>query len=176
MSRLSEDEFLNALRTFRASAFRLETRGSYALDYEQADFDRYLAGSPIPPPELDWWRPWLDRVSRWTQEGKQVSRVRVLDEPPTDYQQWQLWATPWHERAGEDIRHLPRSEAQRNMLPLAHDWWLLDNQRVIAMWFTDDGKIDYKTLITEPGTVFAYQRWRDNAMAYAKHAAHVAAA
>ena len=45
---ISEDEFLDALRTFRRSAFRLETRGdSYALGYEAADFARFLAGSPV---------------------------------------------------------------------------------------------------------------------------------
>src|ERR1035441_6565819 len=72
------------LRSFRRSAFRFETRSTYALSYEQADFDRFLAGSPVPPPELDWWRPWLEEISRLTAEGKTVSRVRVLDEPPSD--------------------------------------------------------------------------------------------
>src|ERR1039458_3755484 len=99
------------LRSFRRSAFRFETRSTYALSYEQADFDRFLAGSPVPPPA--------------TAEGTTVSRVRVLDEPPSDYQRWELWAAPWHSRAGERIAYVSRSKAMRAMLPLwlGGDWW-----------------------------------------------------
>ena len=173
---ISEDEFLNALRTFRRSAFRLETRDSYALGYEAVDFARFLAGSPVPPPELDWWRPWLDRVTRFTREGKMVSRVRILAEPPTDYQRWQLWAAPWHIAAGEDIRYMTRGAAEGIGLPLPHDWWLLDDQRVIVMRFTDDGEIESKSLITDPVPVASYRLWRDVAIRHATPARNVAAA
>ncbi len=160
---ITEGEFLNAVRGISRSAFRLETRGAYVLGYERADFERFLAGSPVPPIELDWWRPWLDLVAQWTREGKTVSRVRVLAEPPTDYQRWMMWATPWCTRAGEDIRYMPRMTAERIGLSLGHDWWLLDDERVLVMHFTTAGEIDHKELITEPEPVARYRMWRDMA-------------
>ena len=100
-----------------------------------------LAGHPTPPPDLDWWRPWLEQIKRLTGQGKQISRVRVLAEPPTDYQRWEMWAAPWHTRAGEDIRYMTAQPGREDRLDLLNDWWLLDDERVIVMHFTGDGEI-----------------------------------
>lgn len=164
---ISEDEIDRLLGGIECSAFRLETRDEYALSYERADFERFLAGAPVPPPELPWWRPWLDQIARLTSEGKHVRRIRVLAEPPSDYQRWELWATPWHAHVGERIDYLPRSLATRINLPLDDDWWLLDEASIILMRFTPAGEIDSKTLITDPGSVAAYVRWRDVAIHHA---------
>ncbi len=173
---ISEEEFGRELATFERSAFRLETRDTYALGYERTDFERFLAGSPTPPPELDWWRPWLEQISRLTREGKRIGRVRVLAEPPSDYQRWELWAAPWHSRAGEQIRYIPRSRAGEIGLPLVHDWWLLDDDRLIIMKFTDAGEIAGKSLITDPTIVSTYRVWRDLAVRNATPAEEIAAA
>ena len=172
---ISEDEFLEAVRTFRRTAFRLETRDSYALGYERADFGQFLAGSPVPPPEIDWWRPWLDRVTRWRQEGKAVCRVRVLADPPTDYQRWMLWSDRWAAEAGEEIRYLSRTRAEALGVPLA-DWWLLDDERVILMRFTETGEDAGKVLVTKPSDVAPYREWRDRALRNATPAERTAAA
>src|ERR1035441_7672542 len=95
---ITEEEFDRLLATPARSAFRLETRAEYSLGYEQIDFDQWLDGHPTPPPDLDWWRPWLEQIKRLTGEGRQISRVRVLAEPLTDYQRWEMWAAPWHAR------------------------------------------------------------------------------
>lgn len=166
----------NLLRSFRRSAFRLETRDTYALGYEQADFEQFLAGAPVPPPELDWWRPWLDEIARLRAEGKTVSRVRILSEPPSDYQRWEMWAARWHSRAGERIGYMARASAERIGLPLRYDWWLLDDERVITMWFTDAGEISNRELITEPDTVARFCEWRDLAVRNATSAEEIAAA
>ena len=173
---ISQDEFSELLRTFRRSAFRLETRQEYALGYERADFARFLAGTPVPPPETGWWRPWLEQVARLTREGKTVSRVRILDEPPTDYQRWMLWAGPWYAAAGEDIRYLARSTAGRIGLPLDHDWWLLDGERVMVIRYTGANEIAGKWLITDPGGTAPYLTWRDLAVRDATAAEHITAA
>lgn len=163
------------LRSFRRSAFRLETRDTYALGYEVADFERFLAGSPVPPSELDWWRPWLDQIARLTGEGKSVSRVRIVAEPPSDYQRWEMWAAPWHSLAGERIAYLPRRMAEGIGLPLENDWWLLDDERVILMWFTEDGRIHEKIVISDPGIVAQHCEWRDLAVGNAIPAEEIAA-
>ena len=98
---ISGDEFGELLRTFQRSAFRLEVQPFYAIGEEQPEFERFLAGSPRPPTEISWWNAWLGQVAGLTRQGKTVTRVRVLDEPPTDYQRWMLWADPWYAEAGE---------------------------------------------------------------------------
>lgn len=161
---ISEDEFGVMLRSFKRSAFRLETRKSYALGYERKDFERFLAGTPVRPPLLDWWRPWLEQIKRLTGEGKTVSRVRVLDSPASDYQRWEAWGSRWNIEAGESVSYLPRKWAEQLQLPMDHDWWLLDGERVILMWFTEDDEIDHKTLTDDPATVARYVQWRDLAV------------
>lgn len=161
---VSEDDFSRLLGSFERTAFRLETRDAYALGYERRDFERFLEGTPVPPPDLDWWRPWLDQITRQASEGKQISRVRILAEPPSDYQRWELWAAPWHAAAGEQIGYLPRSRADTLGLPLDHDWWLLDDTRLIIMRFTPDGEIDGKTLTDDRAVTGPYRAWRDTAV------------
>ncbi len=172
ISEIAEEEFGEVLRTISRSAFRLETLAAYALDYERADFELFLAGKPGPPP----WQDWLEQVSAQTRQGKTVSRVRILAEPPTDYQRWMLWAQPWYVRVREDIRYLPRSRATALRLPLEVDWWLLDDEKLILMYFTSVGEIAGKLLITSPGIVARHREWRDLAVANAISAEEVAAA
>lgn len=174
---ITEDAFDSLLRTFERSAFRLETRDAYALGYEQEEFDRFLAGTPTPPPEVDWWRPWLDQIARFTREHKRIARVRILAEPPTDYQRWELWAAPWHAEAGERIRYMPRSRALAIGLPVEHDWWLLDNERLIIMEFTSGGHIQGKTLVTGADEeIDKCILWRNLAVRNATPAEEIAAA
>jgi len=173
---ITEDEFGVMLRSFKRSAFRLETRRSYALDYEREEFERFLAGTPTPPPEVDWWQPWLEQITRLAREGKTVSRVRVLAHPPTAYQRWELWAAPWHAQAGEDIRYMPQWRARQLGLLEKQDWWLLDDERVILMQFTKDGAIERKTLTDDPAIVARHLHWRDLAVRNATPAEKIAAA
>ena len=173
---ISEKEFSALLRSFERDAFHFEAQPAYALDYEREEFERFLKGRPRAPDEIGWWKPWLDRMRQYAAEGRRVSRVRIVDEPPTDYQRWLLWAVPWHAETGEDIRYMPRSRAERTGLPLDADWWLLDGERVIVTRFTDGGEIREKILITDPNDVGEYEFWRLTAVAHSDHAEHVAAA
>jgi hypothetical protein len=176
ITKITEEEFDELLRTFSRSAFRLETLDTYALDYERTDFERFLAGTPVPPSETGWWRDWLDQVASLTEQGKTVARVRVLAEPPTDYQRWMVWAHPWYAHVREDIRYIPRSRAAALRLPLEVDWWLLDDERLILMHFSDVGEIISKMLISDPGIVARYREWRDLAVRNATAVEAIAAA
>ena len=101
--------------------------------------------------------------------ARTVSRVRILAEPPTDYQRWQIWATPWHIAAGGGHPgYMARGAAEGIGLPLPHDWWLLDDKRVLVMRFTDDGEIESKALITDAGAGrHVPASWRDVAIRHA---------
>jgi hypothetical protein len=173
---ITEEEFGQMLRTVRSSAFRLETLDAYALDYERPDFERFLGGDPAPPPEIGWWRDWLYQVADLARRGKEVRRVRVIAEPPSVYQRWMLWAHPWYAQAGEGIQYLPRSRAVALRLPLEVDWWLIDDERLVLMYFTSAGGIAGKILITETGIVARHREWRDLALRNASTAEEVAAA
>lgn len=173
---ITEAQFGDLLASLRLSAFRLETYDQYALDYEAAEFRLYLTGRAVPPPQVSWWRPWLDRMAEFARQGKTVRRVRILAEPPTDYQRWMLWSTPWHAEVGEHIGYIPRSRATRIGLPLEYDWWLLDDERLIVMRFTDAGEINSKELVTDPETVAQHLEWRDLAVHNTTPAVQVSAA
>lgn len=94
--------------------------------------------------------------------GGQTDRPgRILAEPPSDYQRWELWAARWHADAGEQIGYLSRSQAVALGLPTNYDWWLLDEQAVIVMRFDETGRIAGKELVTDPGIVARHREWRD---------------
>lgn len=173
---VSQDEFAGMFRTFRESAFHLETREHYAMTYERDAFQRFLDGRPLPPSGLPWWQAWLDQMRELTRQGKRIRRVRVLSEPPSDYQRWELWGTPWHIEVGEEIRYISRHRAEQIGLPLEYDWWLFDDERLIITRFTDAGEIASKELITDPGNVAPYRTWRDLAVRNATTAESFAAA
>jgi hypothetical protein len=172
---MTQEEFYRELYGIRRIAFRWEAQPAYALGYEAEAFARFLAGSPVPPPELEWWRPWLDRIARMTAEGRQFSRVRVVDEPTTNYQRWMIWTGQWNAEAGEQISYLPRSMARQLAIPMASDWWLLDDERLIIMRYTQSGEIAGKELITDTDVIAQHQEWRDLAVLNATSAEAAAA-
>ena len=71
---ITEDEFGGLLRSFERTAFRLETRDSYALGYEREEFERFLAGHPTPPPI------WTGGGHGWTQIAA-LHLPRQVDQP-----------------------------------------------------------------------------------------------
>jgi hypothetical protein len=161
---MTQEEFYAALYGITRTAFRWEAQPAYALGYERENFARFLAGSPVPPPDIEWWRPWLNRIARMTAEGKQFSRVRVVDEPVTSYQRWMIWTGRWNTESGERITYMPRSTMQRLTLTAEYDWWLLDDERLIVMRYTSSGEIDSKQLITDAGMIARHRDWRDLAV------------
>lgn len=173
---ITEDEFAGMFSTFRESAFRLETREQYAITSERDAFARFLGGHPLPPSELDWWQEWLNGMRELTRAGKRIGRVRVLSEPPSDYQRWEMWGTAWHAEAGEEIRYMSRLAALALSIPLDSDWWLFDDERLVIMKFTDEDEIDGQILVTEPPIVAEHRRLRDLATRHAAPAESFAAA
>ena len=157
-------------------AFRWEARRAYNIPYEREDFARFRAGNPRPPRDAPWWAAWLDQIASLTAAGKTIARVRVLDDPPTDYQRWELSATAEYVQAGEDIQWLPREVARDIGIPFGYDWWLLDDRHLIIMEFNDADEVAKRTLVTDPGEVARHRAWRDLAVSHAHPAGHVTAA
>ncbi len=168
MAAVSQDEYAGMFREC-SDAFRIEGERSYRTSPAEAEaLAGFLAGSPQPPSAFPVWQSWLDQVRVWTSppSGKTITRVRIIDRPPTDYQRWSLWCSSWHRDAGEDIRYLSRARADALGIPRG-DWQLFDHVRLVLMVFSAAGETAGKTLVTDSAVIRRYQAWRDLALRHA---------
>lgn len=151
---VSEERFLGMFPACEI-AFRLEWQPD-PMPRELDAFRAWQDGHPLLPSQWAAWGGWLD----FTRElGGKVTRVRLVDDPPTPYQQWGMWAVPYHRGAGDDIRCMPRSLAETLGI-VAGNWWLFDSERLVTMNGTS------KTLVTDPETLIIHRAWRDLALSH----------
>lgn len=156
---LTGDDFNNLFRYFTSTAFRLEVQPVYQVTEERQSVDEFLAGEPRPVTEFPFYATWLEQIRSVTADGRKVERVRVLDEPPTDYQRWEIWSGQYNTAAGEVIRYMTRSQAARISLPTNHDWWLFDSQRLAVMRFSERGEPLGGEIVTDPAIVAQHNEW-----------------
>lgn len=160
----------NLFRDFRHTAWRLETRRGYASDRRSPKWQRWLAGEDIAAEPANEWRK---NVVEQTAAGKRFERVRIVDEPPTDGQQFLLASAPSNVAAGEDIRTLPRTVAEQLRLP-DHDFWLFDS-KILARFAFDEDDTTLGVYVTEdPVEVLAACQARDAAWHHAVRTEDVA--
>ncbi|MBB6173588.1 hypothetical protein HNR23_003648 [Nocardiopsis mwathae] len=160
---ITGDAFTDLFRNYRYTAWRLETRTYYGKVNEDQPFQEWLAGKD---PGIDFLKPWLRMVRDETATGKRMQRVRIIDNPPSDYLKWELWATPYNNAAGEDIRYLPREHPIVAELP-DHDFWVFDSKTVCRLHFDDDNMLLGATLSEDPQELLAALRARDAAWHHA---------
>ncbi|MEV0428298.1 DUF6879 family protein [Micromonospora sp. NPDC050495] len=153
------DAFQRLFQDFEHAAFKLEVRRSYGLPSEDEPFQKFLTGQD---PGIEWLRSWLDLMKAQTSTGKRVERVRVIDEPPSDYLRFEISVTPHNLEAGEDIRYLVRDRAAELALP-QYDFWLFDSRVVALLHFTDDDQFVGFTTIEDATEVLRHCQWRDRA-------------
>jgi hypothetical protein len=153
-------------RDFRHTAWRLETRRGYASDRNSPKWQRWLNGEDVAADPDNAWR---ENVRAQTTTGKRFERVRLVDEPLTQGQQFLLASSPSNVAAGEDIRMLPRARAQELRLPDG-DFWLFDS-KVLARFAFDDEDTTLGVYVTEdPAEVLAACQARDAAWHHAVRA------
>jgi hypothetical protein len=156
---LSRAEFESLFDTFAESAWRLEVQPAYDEPEEREPLQRWLAGEPD---DLAWMADWWAWIREITQAGKQFGRVRVVYDPPSDYQRYELGVlTPPAVAAGEDIRVLPVVRARELQLP-DRDFWLFDHARVAVLHFGPDG-VAGAELIEDAVAVRPFRDARDRA-------------
>ena len=163
MGLVSGAEFFALFQRFEHTAFRLEPRARYNVEDEAEPYARFLAGED---PGLDWMTEWLELMRHQTGQGKRVERVRVVDDPPSDYLRFMMWLHPHNAAAGEDIRYLERTRAVEVGLP-DYDYWLFDSRLVAKFEFTPDDVPLGVYLIDDPAEVVQHTYWRDVAWHYA---------
>ncbi|MCX4550502.1 hypothetical protein OG204_14220 [Streptomyces sp. NBC_01387] len=146
---------------FEHTAWRLETRRDYAADQGTEEYREFLRG--VAPPH-DTTSPWFVNAREQTARGKRIERVRLIDEPPSDNQQYLLATTPDNLAAGEDIRFMTRPDANQLGLP-EYDFWLFDS-RTMAVFNWDDPARRME-LTSDPGMVLRACQARDAAWHHA---------
>ena len=159
----SGSDFLTLFSDFRHTAYRLEVRRSYGVAEEDESFQRFLKGED---PGIDWFRPWLRLMAEQTGSGKRVERVRVVDDPPSDYLQFEIVNTPHNLRAGEDIRYLRRSRAHELELP-DYDYWVFDSRLLVFLRFDASDRFLGFERTDDQAEVLRHLQWRDAAWHHA---------
>jgi hypothetical protein len=172
-------EFWRQLATYRQSAWRWEQQPVYAITDEQASIDAFLSDHPEDPMADAYIAPWMHQVAEQTAAGKSIGRVRVLEQPPTDYQRWEIWLDSWNRAAGEEILYLSRRG--RNQLAAVGpavrsapdaDWWLFDagtpDARLMIMHFDPRGVRVRVELADDPQLLAQATEWKGLAVLAAR--------
>ncbi|MFD3553073.1 DUF6879 family protein [Streptomyces goshikiensis] len=163
MPELTSSAVLNELfEEFEHTAWRLETQRGYEADQKSDRYQRWARGEGYSAEGRE---AFLAGRRKLAEQGKQVARVRVVDDPPTENQRYLLAGAPATIEAGEDIRHLWRADADRLALPSA-DFWLFDS-RTLARFHHEDGRTLGLELITDPAEVLKVCQVRDAAWHFA---------
>src|SRR4051812_35690437 len=123
-------EFRRLFTDVQQSWFRLETLQRYDATNEREDFAAFLRGESIntaPGPSQAMIR---DHVAA----GRQLVRVHVIEEPPSDYIRYELAAYAPNVEAGENVRLIPVPAGTWPADIPTHDYWLFDDER---LWLMD---------------------------------------
>lgn len=124
-----------------ASAWRLEQQPLYASDVATGWPDRWRDGDLTPP---DYMVEFADSfLGDYIAAGKTRERIRIVDDPPTWFQEWADWAADVHRSKGERYHRIARAEAAALDIiddPLV-DWWLIDDSTVVLMRFDAAGNM-----------------------------------
>ena len=86
----------------------------------------------------------------------------MVPERLTEYLRFELWLAQFNVGAGEDVRYLTQDQANPLDLP-AHDFWVLDGERLALLYFTADDRLLGAELITDLVVVARHERWMDQA-------------
>jgi hypothetical protein len=162
---LTDDEFRDQF-TYQRSALRAELQPQYWVVGERAAFEWFLAGKPDPAPEVEGTRAWLQAGEQRKAAGIQVARVRIHQDPPTDYQQWLRTLDKLYLAAGDQIHYLTTAQADRAGLlaVAARDWWLFDDDRLVVVTHDETGRRIHAELITDKPELNRARAWWDLAV------------
>lgn len=121
---MTPDNFDALFDRFHSTVVRLESLPAYVVGGAEADrIKAWRRGEPRPERSVRT-SPWLARIARTSiVEKKRWGRLRVLDEPLTVYQEYQLASYVESQAAGEVVMVARRGDVR---VPLGSDFWLFD--------------------------------------------------
>jgi hypothetical protein len=158
---MTPQEFDACFDRFKRTAFRLETLPEYIAPGELERIEAFMRGEARPERSVRT-APWLARIALSTvSEGKQWCRVRLLDDPLTEYERYQLQGYAESQAAGEEIRIIPRRDMY---VPLTPDFWLLDDAAIVFLSYDANGRWLGSRLSHDPGQLALCRQERDTAL------------
>ncbi|WP_225728046.1 MULTISPECIES: DUF6879 family protein [unclassified Nocardia] len=146
-------------------AFHLETNDDYLAPGEADSLRAWLA-DPSGDPGGDWFEPWARQVRATVARNVVVQRARIVSEPHTAYTKYLLALAEHNVAAGEDVRYLPRAEADPADAA-AEDFWMLDDSTVAYSLFDAAGYWVGAAATRDPVLVAAAAEIRDRVWAAA---------
>ena len=156
-------EVAHVFTDFGHTAWRLETRRGYATDRCSESWVRWKAGEDVAHDEPDAWRR---NVAEQVARGKTFGRVRLVDRPLTQGQQFLLARAPSNVAVGDEVRYLWRAEAERLGLP-DFDFWLIDSRTLLRFVFDEQDTTLGVVVCEDPAEVLAACQARDAAWHHA---------
>lgn len=152
-----------ALRSFRYSAFRLETLQEYVDPVEAHSIAAFRRGDPERPPD-EAENDWTAMLRVHADAGRMLQRVHVVAEPISDYLAYELcWEYGPHTAAGEDIRIIPVTGTWPDDVPRG-DFTLFDSSLLFRLSYTAEGKLLGAELVTDPAAIMQACLARDAAL------------
>lgn len=148
--------------SFAATAFRLEARPAYAVASETERIEAFRRGLPRPERSVRT-SPWLARIATTTVAGKHWQRVRVVSNPLTEYQRYQMASWVESQAAGEEVRIAPADHLAR-----CDDFWLFDaglpSAQVAVLRYDATGRYLGARITADPTVVMLREEVRNSAL------------
>jgi hypothetical protein len=150
---VTPEEFDALFDSFRHTVARLETLPAYDVGGQEAVRLRaFREGLPRPLRSVST-DPWLARIAISTiTAGKRWTRLRVVDDPLTDYQRYQLASYREAQAVGEEVLLVRRSADL-----VGPDFWLFDegepDAHAVVMRYNPRGQWLGADLVTDPNEV-----------------------
>jgi hypothetical protein len=135
-------EGLELFDTFRATAWRLETRQTYVVPEEEGLLRAWRSGEPLAGrPDFE---DWLGYIQGVRASGRRFGRVHVVELPLSEYMRFEFSGYALSLAAGEDIRIAVRDTDPR-LDVMCSDFWLfdadLDAPTVLWLKYEEDGRL-----------------------------------
>lgn len=165
---MTPEDFDALFDTFRHSAYRLEALRAYQVGgLEEARFEAFQRGQPLPERSVRT-SPWVARIAVSTvKDGRDWSRTRVVDQPLTPFQRYQLESYRESQAVGEAVGLVERSRVG----DVGSDFWLLDggtdSARAVVMRYDDDGHWLGADLVTDTAELVVLEERRQAVQAIA---------
>lgn len=67
---IDPDDLMEAFDDWRRSSFRLEALDQYTVDFEREEFEAFLRGDPLPPPNPPEFDEWLVQLREERAAGR----------------------------------------------------------------------------------------------------------
>ena len=138
------------LGSITRSGFRLEGRQVYDVSAEVESIQAWRDGKPRPERSVRT-NSYLQQVARQVLEGADRCRVRVVEQPLSEYTRYQLQGYVETQAAGERVLLVDRELVDEGDLEL--DYWLLDagsgHTRAVLMHYDEQGHIIDRELVTD---------------------------